>query len=370
MKEACMGRLVQRMASGVMAGLVAAALGATLARAETDPAKVRAAEQPVLVLKEEQQGVAAVAYSPDGKQLAGVGGDGKARVWDASSGELLQTMGSHDRPATSLAWSPDGKWLATGGYDACIFVWDVATGEQVDRHEQLCPVIHLAFLPDGKRLVSICGEMLRWWEVGTEEELFAKKVGNTPRMLGLAVTPEGEVVASDGGGLVVVLDGKDGKRLAEMKRPGTMPEATKATDHSNWVCSIAPLGKSKVVLADRMGVWLWDWKAETTKKLKGGGALGAGTAADGEMLVMTLRGMVQTLDIERQTVVVKQVVDNPEINGLAIAPDGEHAAVANGGGWIDSSWTVTGTSAVYVYDLKAAAALMAIERAEKAKPGE
>jgi hypothetical protein len=55
--------------------------------------------------------VRAVAFSPDGKFLAG--GGQELRPWEAKA----------------LAFSPDGKRLASGDWDTSVRVWDVATGK-------------------------------------------------------------------------------------------------------------------------------------------------------------------------------------------------------------------------------------------------
>ena len=65
----------------------------------------------------------AVAYSPDGTQLA-VGGDDGAHLRDADTGQRLQRLRADDFLATSLAWSPDGTQLAVGGDDGQVRMYD------------------------------------------------------------------------------------------------------------------------------------------------------------------------------------------------------------------------------------------------------
>ncbi|MFN0068070.1 MAG: hypothetical protein ACKVYV_10585 [Limisphaerales bacterium] len=88
--------------------------------------------------------VAHVAFSPDGKSLAGVAAhDGTVRVWDATTGEIQWSQSLPDSVATTWTgahYSPDGRYLAArngGG----VVLWSVAergpagrstvTGEQV-----------------------------------------------------------------------------------------------------------------------------------------------------------------------------------------------------------------------------------------------
>jgi WD40 repeat protein len=67
----------------------------------------------------------AVAWSPNGKNLATGSQDEMPRVWDAKTGSELLRPSGHTGPIKSVAWSPDGKRLATSSEDKTTKVWDV-----------------------------------------------------------------------------------------------------------------------------------------------------------------------------------------------------------------------------------------------------
>src|SRR5262249_13312635 len=69
------------------------------------------------------------AFTRAGKRLGSGGGPGSVHLWDAAAGgEPLRSFPDSDGVA-ALAFSPDGKHLATAGFCRRVDVWDTTTGE-------------------------------------------------------------------------------------------------------------------------------------------------------------------------------------------------------------------------------------------------
>jgi WD40 repeat protein len=111
----------------------------------------------------------ALAFSPDGRQLAaGAGGDGQpgvAVVWDVAAQKVVSRCAGHQAAVEHVAFSPDGRQLATASPAAQeLFLWQVADGREVRRFDRPGRVIALAFSPREGVLASTDGDRLVFWD--------------------------------------------------------------------------------------------------------------------------------------------------------------------------------------------------------------
>lgn len=64
-----------------------------------------------------------VAFHPQGRYLASVGGDRLLKVFDLSTGEAVWSVIAHKVSANAVTFSPDGLSLVTGGEDGLLKFW-------------------------------------------------------------------------------------------------------------------------------------------------------------------------------------------------------------------------------------------------------
>lgn len=73
-----------------------------------------------------------VVFSCDGKVLASVAGYDEIRLWDVPGAKELRTLRAKGSTVWAVAFSPNGKQLASAGHnDGSVKLWDVATGQEL-----------------------------------------------------------------------------------------------------------------------------------------------------------------------------------------------------------------------------------------------
>ncbi len=127
--------------------------------------------------------VIAVAFSPDGKLVATGSSDGLGRLWSAKDGSFLGPLLGHTGSLTTLAFNPRSDLVATGSRDRTIRVWETSLGHPalvLRGHSE--GITRLMFTRDGRRLatVSLDGTR-RLWDPEPEPRMRVVPGAKSPR---------------------------------------------------------------------------------------------------------------------------------------------------------------------------------------------
>jgi WD40 repeat protein len=117
--------------------------------------------------------VKGVAFSPDGRLLAGACGDGTVWQWNPAAGQSALLTVPSVASVGAVAFSPDGTLLASAYSDGTIRLWNSATGRLARSPLQMDVGGQenengVAFSPDENLLASAYGSgTLRLWNLDT-----------------------------------------------------------------------------------------------------------------------------------------------------------------------------------------------------------
>ena len=233
-----------------------------------------------LTLEGHPDEVTHVSFSPDGDTLISVSKDMTIYCWDISIGERKKTLADKglitnqlDKPETveRVSFSPDANILATIGFNNTIRLWDTTTGtliqtfpsQDTDKQEKdyFKNIEGVFFSPDNRTVVGLADYgKIRIWDVNTGER---KSLSEYPGdVMEVCFSPDGKTLATGiFGGIIRLWDVNTGKHKKTLSHISTRYNRRFAHD----LKPLSPDGK-KFVFGDSSGtVYLWD--ADTKKEM-------------------------------------------------------------------------------------------------------
>lgn len=261
------------------------------------------------VPKGHDQGVSALAFSPDGMLLASASNDRTIIVWDLASGKARCALKGYENVIQAVCFSPDGSSLASGDASKLIKIWAVKTARLVctlTGHTET--VTSVAFAPDGKSLVSASLDTtVRVWDVAQQKQIGT--MVHRGMVYSLAISPDGNSLVTG--------------CVADVEALKDLPKVTMKD-------VVAALSQPAEVI-------LWDSATRQQRisfKLPSGLVSSIAYAADGRRIVVGTRafgwpyqGEVLILDILRGTF-SKPTPPRPFTGGITAV------ALSRGGKWL------------------------------------
>ena len=203
-------------------------------------------------------GVGSVSFRLDGKTLASGHSDGKIRIWNVDTGELLKMWTAHVSGIKNISFHPNGKTLASSGrLDGKIRIWNADTGELLHTLTGHSGWIHdFSFSPDGKTLASASrDETVGIWNVDTGE-LLHTLTGHSGSVVSVSFRPDGQtLVSASEDATVRIWDAIAGTFLRTLTR------------HTGWIESVSFSPDGRTLASGSRDETVGIWNVDTGEQL-------------------------------------------------------------------------------------------------------
>ncbi len=190
----------------------------------------------------------AASFSPDGTLLLLAWGSKSAQLRDAATGKLLREL-KHDQVVYHAAFSPDGRLVVTSSQDGTARVWDVATGKPAGpalRHTGF--VAWAQFSSDGNTLLTVRERhfVQLWdWRVGRR---LAPEIPRRSTLSHASLSPNGSLVLTTAwSGYAHLYDAASSRLLYQFLYQGGLVGA-----------AFSPEGRSIAIACHDGNVWVRD----------------------------------------------------------------------------------------------------------------
>jgi WD40 repeat protein len=145
--------------------------------------------------------VSTAVFSPDDARVVTGGTDSTVKIWDAHSGVLLSTLAGLRGLASAIAYRPDGSQIAGASHNmTAVTLWDAHSGEIAGSLSggNTSQITSLSYSGDGKHLLATTGEgLVRLFDVDSQSDMLALE-GHRGYVWAGAIGADGQTLATGG----------------------------------------------------------------------------------------------------------------------------------------------------------------------------
>lgn len=311
--------------------------------------------------------VFAVAFSPDGKQIALGSTDDRVRVLDAETGKQLYVSPEHKLSVRFVEFIPKENRLLSAGGNGNAYVWDLTSGKLIRQFEFWRVTFRVSLMPDGKTLMSGRSQSVYdFYDITTGT--LKRTINQQNRRQDVFeydsvfdVAPDGKSFLSRG-----AYKTEDKFRLLRLRSVATGKDRRRIKlpkEDTIEVIKISPDGKTTIIGGSKISLWnLTTGKLiRYVSKLEKGVrdiafspdgktivSVGYGVGAEG---IEKSPGSIYLWDVKTGKMIREFVGHNRSVNAVAFSPDG--TKIVTGGNDVLQSplrvWNVATGKEIFIF---------------------
>jgi len=214
--------------------------------------------------------IEAVAFSPNGNEVATGSADNATTIWNAASGKALRTFYYHQGKVNFIAYSPDAEMILTGAKDGRAVIWNPKNRLVEREFAESGPIEAVAFSRSGMFVITGSDNKLaKIWD-SRNSKLVCTLKGHQGIVEAVAMNPEGGTALTGSDDFTAKLWKVDDCIAAGQ---GSLDTAERTlVGHTGTVNAVAysPFGRWVVTGSQDFTARIWEAKTGKSLRIFGG----------------------------------------------------------------------------------------------------